>query len=106
MKSLVQRPLLLAAATLVAASSAHATDITWGGATGNWIDTTKWTGGVIPGATSDNTNTDVAIFGSPTAANTVTVDANRSIGGITFSGTNNFATTTSNVARPTNTSVR
>ncbi|MCF7817454.1 MAG: autotransporter-associated beta strand repeat-containing protein [Kiritimatiellales bacterium] len=52
---------------------------------GSWTDATKWTQGVAPGISSGANSTDEAIFDVTLAATrTVTVDANRNIGGITF----------------------
>ncbi len=70
--------------------SVQAQSNTWATGTGNWVDAANWTGGVIvPGATSGTTNADVATFGSLGLGGTITVDAYRNIGGITF-GTNNY----------------
>jgi autotransporter-associated beta strand protein len=55
---------------------------------GNWATAANppWLGGTAPGSTSSTTNIDVANFGfGLTADRVVTVDANRNIGGITFS---------------------
>lgn len=57
-------------------------------ANGNWIDSANWLGGSIPGSTSLSNSTDVATFDvTLSAGRTVTVDANRNIGGITFGNT-------------------
>ena len=54
-------------------------------ANGSWITAGSWMTGV-PGATSGTGSTDIATFGyAVTGIRTVTVDANRNIGGITFS---------------------
>jgi fibronectin-binding autotransporter adhesin len=78
MKSPVR--LLLAAATLVAASSAHAAAGSWNvDADGNWSLGTNWAGTIADGETS------VATFGNDITANrTVTLDSSRTIGGLTF----------------------
>ena len=76
----------------LAANSAQAASNSWAAnASGNWATAGSWTGGVnIPGATSGTTSTDIATFGFTlaTSSKTVTVDANRNIGGITFTGNN------------------
>ena len=77
------------AVALAALPSARAASSSWNvNADGNWADGGSWLGSVIPGATSGTTNTDIATFGfTLTADRVVTVDANRNIGGITFSNT-------------------
>lgn len=64
----------------------NAANGTWtgGGGNGTWEVSSNWSGGV-PGATSGTTNTDVATFDGTTQT-TVTNDANRNLGGITFTG--------------------
>jgi fibronectin-binding autotransporter adhesin len=54
-----------------------------------WTNTANWVGGTIAGATNSPSNTDTATFGDTalTGNNGVTVDANRYIQNITFSGT-------------------
>src|SRR5882757_9666133 len=71
---------------------ARAADGSWNtGVSGAWTTAGSWLGGTIPGATSGTTNTDIATFGfSLTTSGTVTVDANRNIGGINFSNTSAF----------------
>lgn len=66
-------------------------------AAGNWSTAGSWLGGVdIPGSTSVTNSADIATFGfTLTAARAVTVDANRNIGGITFSNTSGFGYTLS-----------
>ena len=55
---------------------------------GNWTDAAKWTQGVVPGISGGTASADEAIFEATlTATRTVTVDANRNIGGITFGNT-------------------
>jgi autotransporter-associated beta strand protein len=78
------------------APSAHAADATWNvDADGTWVTDSNWNPAAAPGSTSSTTNTDTATFGSViTAARTVTVDTNRNISGINFSG-NSFAYTLS-----------
>jgi autotransporter-associated beta strand protein len=72
-------------ATLLVAQSATAADDLWNvDANGSWATAGSWASGV-PGATGGIGNTDVATFGFPlTADRTVTVDANRNVGGILF----------------------
>ena len=76
----------------LAADSAQAASNSWGAnAAGNWATAGSWTGGVnIPGATSGTTSTDIATFGFTLATSNkaVTVDTDRNIGGITFTGNN------------------
>jgi autotransporter-associated beta strand protein len=79
-------------------SPAGATSDSWKtNASGNWNDVASWTAGNIPGSTATLNNTDVATFGFTlaTSGKTVTVDANRNIGGITFSNTSAFGYTLS-----------
>jgi autotransporter-associated beta strand protein len=60
-------------------------------ASGDWITDANWIPASAPGNTSGTTNADVARFGfTLTADRVVTVDANRNIGGITFSNTSVF----------------
>jgi len=55
---------------------------------GSWSLGTNWTPTSAPGGTTGNASTDVATFSTSLTANrTVTVDANRNIGGITFGST-------------------
>ena len=71
------------------ASPVVAADSTWSltSGTGLWSGTGNWNNGV-PGATGTTTNnTDIATFGTMTLSGTATVDNNRNIGGIIFSGT-------------------
>ncbi|RYD22610.1 MAG: hypothetical protein EOP87_26905, partial [Verrucomicrobiaceae bacterium] len=66
---------------------AHAASDSWkANVSGNWNDAANWTGGEIPGSTVTSDSTDIATFGFTlaTSGKTVTVDANRNIGGITF----------------------
>ncbi len=78
-----------AAAAVAGARVAGAATATWSGnGSGSWADPADWAGGVVPGGASATTtgSTDVALFngagGGAQAA--VTVDVNRSIGGVTF----------------------
>jgi autotransporter-associated beta strand protein len=75
--------------SLAAISPVHAADGSWNVNTaGSWTTAGSWLSSVIPGATSDDANTDTATFGfTLTAGRTVTVDANRSIKFIDFSNT-------------------
>jgi len=60
---------------------------------GNWITPGNWNNGV-PGAAAGTGSADVATFSTLLTANrTVTVDANRNIGGITFGNTSAFGYT-------------
>lgn len=79
---------------LLASPSAQAASSDWNvDAAGNWIDAPNWTAGV-PGIAAGTDSTDIATFGMTlTAARTVTVDANRNIGGITFSNSSAFGYT-------------
>ena len=76
---------------------ALAADGSWNvDANGNWSTTGSWLGGTIPGSTSLTDSADVATFGfTLTTGRAVTVDANRNIGGITFSNTSAFGYTLS-----------
>ncbi|MFA6172109.1 MAG: glycosyl hydrolase family 28-related protein [Kiritimatiellales bacterium] len=73
----------------------HTLSNTWDAdASGNWIDYANWTAGTVPGLTTGflgndpRDSTGVAVFSRPlTAPCTVTVDANRNVGGITFGNT-------------------
>jgi len=61
---------------------------------GTWSTSSNWLGSVIPGSTTATNSADIATFGfTLTAGRTVTVDANRNIGGITFSNTSAFGYT-------------
>ena len=65
-------------------------------ASGSWTNTANWAGGNIPGITGGSTNMDIATFSVQlTAPRTVTVDANRNVGGITFGNTSTNAYTLS-----------
>jgi autotransporter-associated beta strand protein len=94
---LIRIPVLLAlAAGGVLVPHARAADSSWNATVnGNWSTAGNWTNGV-PGATSGNTSTDNATFSLTQAgARIITVDANRNIGGITFSNTSAFGYTLS-----------
>ena len=79
----------------IAGDNALAADGTWISATANstWSVSGSWQDGVIPGATTGNTNTDIATFNVAVSGGSgnrvVNVDADRNIGGITF-GDNNI----------------
>ena len=63
---------------------------------GSWINSANWALGNIPGSTIDLDSPDIATFGvTLTAGRIVTVDANRNIGGLTFSNTSAFGYTLS-----------
>ncbi|MCU0782140.1 MAG: autotransporter-associated beta strand repeat-containing protein, partial [Akkermansiaceae bacterium] len=84
--------------TLAMASPVFATSDSWkANASGNWNSAASWTAGNIPGSTSVLDSTDIATFGFTlaTSGKTVTVDANRNIGGIIFSNTSSFGYTLS-----------
>jgi autotransporter-associated beta strand protein len=79
---------------LFPARFAQAADGSWNvNAAGNWITAGSWLNNTIPGSNSTTTSTDIATFGLPTGNNNrvVTVDANRNIGGMTFSNTSTDA---------------
>jgi len=86
---------LSVAGILLTVTSAHA-DATWNvDAAGSWATDSNWNPAPAPGSISSTTNTDTATFGSViTAARAVTVDTDRNISGINFSG-NSFAYTLS-----------
>jgi len=88
---------LLAAA--IATPCVQAASDSWNvDAAGNWAAFGSWLSGTqAPGATSGTTNSDIATFGVTlaTADRIVTVDANRNIGGITFSHTSGWKYTLS-----------
>jgi len=91
------RTLAMAVSLMLAlGQAARAADGSWNvTGSGNWADAFNWTPG-IPGVGNGTTNTDIATFGLPlAAASTVTVDANRNIGGITFSNNSTFGYTLS-----------
>ena len=90
--SLAARCLASAIATLLASHATQAASSSWNvnTATGSWVTAADppWLGGVVPGDTTITTSPDIATFGFTQAADcVVTVDANRNIGGITFSHT-------------------
>jgi autotransporter-associated beta strand protein len=66
--------------------TAQAIDGSWAAdADGAWTNTASWTGGIVPGITGDFASPDIATFSVTLTTNrTVTVDANRNIGGIIF----------------------
>ncbi len=73
-------------AALLSIPQVRAADATWiVNANGNWVDSTNWSGGNVPGSTNSTTSTDIATFGgSITGTVVTTIDADRNIGGITF----------------------
>ncbi|XHR30646.1 MAG: autotransporter-associated beta strand repeat-containing protein [Chthoniobacteraceae bacterium] len=74
--------LLITAGETLAASS------TWlGTSDGTWATSGNWSNG-IPGATTGVTNADIAVFNTSPTQKTITIDANRNIGGITFDTAN------------------
>lgn len=83
--------------TMAMAPAIHAESDSWkANAAGAWNDSASWTNGNIPGSTTLLDSTDTATFGfTLTAGRVVTVDANRNIGGITFSNTSAFGYTLS-----------
>ncbi|MCX6915935.1 MAG: autotransporter-associated beta strand repeat-containing protein [Verrucomicrobia bacterium] len=80
---------LFAATAAGWSGSALAASDSWkADASGSWNLIGNWTAGNIPGSTTQINSTDVATFGFTLSADrTVTVDANRNIGTITFSHT-------------------
>lgn len=80
---------------LAAHGTAVAADGSWNTDTaGGWATGTNWLGSIIPGSTTATNSTDIATFGFTLAgARAVTVDANRNVGGITFSNTSAFGYT-------------
>lgn len=77
---------------VLAGGTAQAADDAWNvNAAGTWITTGNWLSGTqVPGSTSSD-NSDVATFSFPlTAARTVTVDASRYIGGVSFGNPSAF----------------
>jgi hypothetical protein len=94
-KSTLRRHFVLAASSLLAISYAHAQDQdgSWlGDSAGDWTDGTKWTDGLIANG-ADFT----ATFGNViTAATTITLNGDRTIGNITASDTSHNYTLTGN----------
>ena len=79
--------------SLILVQPAQAASATWTGtaSTGNWTDAT-WNsvGNVPPGTSGGTTSPDVATFATGFATGpttTITVDSNRNVGGISFTGT-------------------
>jgi fibronectin-binding autotransporter adhesin len=60
-------------------------------ADGNWTDTSKWSGGTVPHSAGDS-----AKLGVGSALRTVTLNANETIGGLTFTNNNSFVVTGGN----------
>ena len=83
MKKIVLSVLLVAGLCL----TAQAANSSWtNDAAGTWTNSANWDNGV-PGISDGTNSTDVATFGlNNTASRTITVDANRNIGGMIFSG--------------------
>lgn len=81
--------LATAIAALFATHTVQADSSSWNvGTAGGWATASNWVGSSVPGATSGTSSPDVATFGfTLTGTRTVTVDANRNIGGIIFSNT-------------------
>lgn len=92
-KSSLRRHLILAASSLLAVSRAHAQDQdgSWlVDSAGDWTDGTKWTDGLIANGADFK-----ATFGNViTAATTITLNGNRTIGNITASDTTHNYTLT------------
>jgi len=86
---LLTRILTVVALVLAARGTAHAADGSWNVDVGaSWITGTNWLGGIIPGSTTATNSTDIATFGfTLTGGRSISVDANRNVGGITFSNT-------------------
>src|SRR5690349_21029766 len=61
--------------------SAYAANQTWSGTTnGNWVTTTNWAAGVVPGSTVSLVNTDTATFNNAGNGNTtLTIDPSRNL---------------------------
>lgn len=72
--------LVILASISLGVSSLPAADGTWNGTAGNWSNTGIWSGSGI----ADGTNSTAFFTAELTANQTVTVDANRTIGNITF----------------------
>src|SRR5579863_6452565 len=82
------RPLLIVLAVLALLPSSTAlaqTSATWtnGGGDGLWSTGANWSTGSPPGSTTSTTSADSAFFGN---VNTITVDSNRNILNIHFTG--------------------
>ena len=77
-----------AAALTVPAGAATAASSTWaGGGTGAWAEAADWAGGLVPGTAAAKAATSIDVARFATAGNgrtTVAVDANRSVGTVTF----------------------
>ncbi len=94
----IEKSLLSAAVIVIgglAGGNARAADGTWikvdGNGSWNATTTATWQSGIIPGAVSGTTNTDIAYF-TQTTTGTATrisnVDPYRNVGGVTFGGNN------------------
>lgn len=88
---LVLTTAVVCAAAFLTAGHARAASATWAvNAAGLWSEGINWTDGAAPGATTGTTSTDIATFNRSTvsASNTVTLDANYNVAGITFNNDN------------------
>jgi len=78
--------------TLFLPTALQAANGTWtntGSTSANWSDTSNWSGGTVPGATSGTTSADVATFSSAlgtygTLGSPIVIDAGRNLGGMVF----------------------
>jgi len=68
------------------------TSVSWAGdVAGDWATGANWVGGASPGQVGATNSADVATFDAPlTVLRRITVDATRSVAGITFGNTSNF----------------
>lgn len=90
----MRRAALFTASLLIVSPSTYADSATWDGSEDtSWTTPDNWTGGGVPGGSSTSSSTDIATFSTPTAARIITVDSERNVSGITFSGSGNFNTT-------------
>lgn len=87
-------PILASIGVVLVCPSARADNSSWSvDSDGGWNDAGNWDAGV-PGASGTVGNGDVATFGYPlTDARTVTVDADRNVGGVTFGNSGGFGFT-------------
>jgi autotransporter-associated beta strand protein len=84
------------ATLLLATHSTQAANAAWNvSANGDWVTDSNWTPAAAPGAVSGTTSTDIATFSNTLTllGKTITVDANRNIGGISFGNTSAFGFT-------------
>ena len=70
-------------ACLATPGVAEAATFTWNVTTGVWQTAGSWLNGTVP---ADSTSTDTALFSGASGSQTATLNANRSIAGLTFSG--------------------